>query len=221
MLFILLSLSLITSCHKKVTNKIFEIKDSMKYVDRGFFVGVIENDSLFLNSILSENGHSINPVLYLENELLFQERDSTLFFLTDKKNIKIVNIDDSQSYILLTKIDPVRGDSWLILRVKKKNVVSIYCAIKDIFNDIDKDGYYEVGGRGLTDAVCLDCDSIVYEPYKIYKLAHEFTFDSILSKELTIKLYGTYLGENYIDTALQQKSYIDWNKTTLKLKFPH
>jgi hypothetical protein len=185
-------------------------------IHKGIYIGMLGGDSVFINSEPSDGDWRVHPTIYLNNKVIYKETNGSKDFLISKSETKIVSLKNNiDEYILLTMVDPPFVDKWFILRVHNQKIEQTGSAIKEIFNDIDNDGYYEIGGRELTDAVCLDCDSILYQPYKIYKLGNELEFDSILSKNLTIKLYGTYLGPNYKDTVLQQKEKIDWNNTKL------
>lgn len=191
-------------------------KDTSIY--EGIYIGMLGSDSVLINSEPSDGDWRVNPIIYLNRKVIYKEKNGNKEFLISQSQTKTILLKNNiDGYILITMVDPPFVDKWFILRVHNKKVEKTGSAIKEVFNDIDNDGYYEIGGRELTDAVCLDCDSILYQPYKIFKLGNELEFDSILSKNLTIKLYGTYLGPIYKDTVLQQKENIDWNNTNLSI----
>jgi CRISPR/Cas system-associated protein Cas10 (large subunit of type III CRISPR-Cas system) len=99
--------------------------------------------------------------------------------------------------------DPL-SDEWLIIEISnsKKNIIhrSIY---RGILKDVDSDGIIEVGGCGTLEAACLYCDSVYYNPYRIYKLSNTLTFDSLNSKKITLESYGKFLGYSYLDTVVR------------------
>lgn len=221
LLLMLICSFLVQSCKKETASKSLKKIDIKKTapIEKGSYVGLLESDSVFIESKPSDSNWRVSPTIFLNNNIIYKETNASRTFLISQSETKIISLKNNMNgYILLTRTDPPYLDKWFILRIYNKKVVQTGYAIKEILNDIDNDGYYEVGGRELTDAVCLDCDSLFYQPYKIYKLGKEFEFDEILSKELTIKLYGTYLGSNYKDTVLQQKENVNWNNTKLSIK---
>jgi len=214
MLIIILLLLVFSSCETaikrtgaNITNGSTDIKTANDgidiSIDRGLFVGLIGNDSVFIKSETVEYWQ-VNPIVYLGNDIIYTEPiDSRNLFSINQSDVKIIQLPFTNiAYILLTKNDPPFDDKWLILRVHNKRVEGTYTAIKQILNNIDNDGFFRIGGRAFTEAVCLDCDSILYSPYRIFKLSETVDFDSALSEKLTFKLYGTFLGFNYIDTVL-------------------
>jgi hypothetical protein len=151
------------SNNKKTTNikTIKEAKENtIGFIEKGLFVGLIGNDSVFIKSETIENNWQINPVVYLGNDTLYTVIDKNIFSISHS-DIKIIQLKSQNiAYILLTRIDLPSDDKWFILKIYNKKVKGTYTAIKQILNDIDNDGFFEIGGRELTDAVCLDCDSL-------------------------------------------------------------
>jgi hypothetical protein len=212
-----------TNATKSTANIEITTNIIIDYIDKGMYVGMLGSDSIFINSKPSdsESGKSdwgIYPIIYIGNKVLYQETDGERIFLINKSDIKIITLKQNVDYyLLLTMTDVVFEDNWLVLKIHNQKVESINSILKQILNDIDNDGYYEIGGREPTDYACMDiekdCDSLYYVPFEIFRLGKTFEYDSVLSKKLTIGLFGTYLDKYPNDTILQIKRHIDWNKT--------
>ena len=188
-------------------------KNNSNLIDENrFFAGLIGKDSIFIES--EEEGYQEwrkNIVVFIGKNILYMDMDDNLFYINnlDAKNISLKSQD--MTYILLTLFDAPFADKWLILKVQNKRVTETYKVIKgNIFNDIDNDGFFEIGGRELSESPCnkIPCDSIYYVPFEIYKLNETLEFDSINSEKLTFMLYGTFLGFDNKDTVL----YVDKGK---------
>lgn len=206
-LYVLSCSLLLVGCSKSETSN---------YSYKGTYIGMFGDDSVFVDSQPLETDWSVNPIVYLGNNLVYKENDADIFFHITKTQSKIVALKNSTiGFILLTIVDPPDFDKWLVIKVKDRNFLKISRINKEIFNDIDNDGFYEIGGREIMETVCFDCDSMLYQPYNIYKLNEKFEFDSVLSKALTISLYSTYLGPEFVDTVLLHNAKIDWNITKL------
>ncbi|NCC99671.1 MAG: hypothetical protein EOL95_08245 [Bacteroidia bacterium] len=177
----------------------------------GMYIGLLGKDSVFINAKSLDDNTFINPIISLNNNLIYDSKENESIFLLDNKNVRIIPIHANVGYIMLTTKDSPFIDKWFVILVNNKKVIKMAYVIKEFFNDIDNDGYYEIGGRELTDAVCLDCDSVLYQPFMMYKLDNHFEFDSILSRKMTKKTYGVYLGNHYVDTVLLEQSFTDWN----------
>jgi len=175
-------------------------------IEKGLFIGLLGNDSVFIKSDIIERDLNSNLVLYLGNDVLYKDVDRD-FYLISLANVQIIQLKNQKiAYILITKDDTPFDDKWFILRVYNRQVKGTYTVLIDILKDIDNDGFFEVGGIPSLEAACLDCDSVYYQPYRIYKLNETFEFDTILSKKYTIDAYGTFLGfDNYGDTVVQIK----------------
>ena len=171
------------------------------------FVGLLGNDSVFIKSDIIERDLHSNIVVYLGKEVLYKDENRN-FYLISLSGIKIIQLKNQKiAYILITKDDTPFDDKWFILKVYNGQVKETYTVLKEILEDVDNDGFFEVGGISTTESPCENylCDSTYYTPYKIYKLNERFEFDTILSKKYTIEFYGTFLGfDNYnVDTILQ------------------
>ena len=208
---ILILIVFFVSCsnHKKTT--IEENKEDTIVLDTSecrewfMFAGLIGNDSVFTKSDTIEFDWQDNLVVYLGKEVLYRDTNRGFYKITPS-NVKIIQLKSQKiAYILITKNDTPFDDKWFILKVCNRQVKETYTVIKEILEDLDNDGFFEIGGIELIDAVCLDCDSSYYRPFEIYKLNEKFEFDSIASKDFTMKLYGTFLGfDNYnVDTVLK------------------
>jgi len=201
----------ILSCNRPKSNQsVVPLVDTISPpIAKGTFIGMLKDDSVFVSSQTIENDWQTNIIVYLGNLVLYKESDKNLFHIS-RSNTKIIQLNTKDvAYILLTQVDVPATDKWLILKVDNKQVIDTYIVIKQIFKDMDNDGFFEIGGREFTDAACIDCDSIYYSPFKIFKLNQTFEFDSVLSKELTIRLYGTFLGFDYNDTILKEQDSFD------------
>ena len=181
-----------------------------KDASKGLFVGLIEDDSVFIKSDTIEFNWQHNLIVYLGDEILYKDTDRS-FYLISPSNVKIIQLKNQKTaYILITEANPPFEDQWVILKVYNKQVKGIYTEVlKGILKDVDNDGFFEVGGVESSESPCVEdlhCDSAYYTPYKIYKLNKTFEFDSISSKKYTMDLYGTFLGfDNSFDTILYVK----------------
>ena len=191
---------------KNDTTVFVEKVDTNVLIEKGFFAGLIGNDSVFIQSEPSEfEEWRDNVVIYLGNHVLYKDMNEEWFSI-NQSDIKVIPLEhENIAYILLTMFDAPYEDKWLVLQIYNKQVKETYTVINGLLEDIDNDGFFEIGGGELTDCPCvvaLPCDSSYYSPYKIFKLNETFEFDSTLSKKLTFELYGTFLGFNYVDTVL-------------------
>jgi hypothetical protein len=221
-IFIIIVVFIFCSNREKTTNKeeieektrkttvLDENESNMHFsIKKGLFVGLIENDSVFIKSDTIEFNWQNNLIIYLGNKVLYKDMGKN-FYLINLSDVKIIQLKNQKiAYILVTKIDMPSTDKWLVLKIYNNQVMETYTVIKQVLNDIDNDGFLEIGGRGFVESSCFDCDSSTYSAYNIFKLNKTFEFDSVLSRELTLKLYGTFLGFNYIDTILLLKEDVD------------
>ena len=168
-----------------------------------FFAGLIGKDSVFIESEPIEEGWRWFPIIYLENDVLYKNTDRDAFLINNNTDVKIISLKNV-SYIFLTLVDVPFSDKWFVLRVYEKRVTGTFTVFKDFLCDFDNDGFFEVGGREISESPCFTfgCDSARYIPFEIFKLNETFEFDSVVSKKLTMELYDTFLGFDYIDTVL-------------------
>ncbi|MDR0830247.1 MAG: hypothetical protein LBN95_09100 [Prevotellaceae bacterium] len=171
------------------------------------FLGVIDNDTLLVKAIpVIDDGDTLyeSPAIYKGRNVLYQDTSNNLFIINETKCfMKKVN---STNYIFLNMFDAPFENKWHIVEISNNHVKVYKNILQNIFKDINKDGFCEVGGRYATDAICLDCDSAFYSPYLIYSLKNELVFDSVLSIKLTEETYGFFLGFDVVDTILVQQN---------------
>ena len=204
--FITIMFFSISCSHRVETTKIIKANEDAIVLDENeskkLFVGLIDYDSVFIQSDIIERDLHSNLVVYLGNEVLYKDKNRN-FYLISLSDVKIIQLKNKKiAYILITKDCTPFDDQWFILKVYNKQVKETYTVLNFILEDIDKDGFFEVGGIATMDTPCkgsLDCDSDYYRPYRIYKLNETFEFDSILSKKFTINAFGTFLGFDYKD----------------------
>jgi len=180
LLFLLISLY---SCNEKSNRhqKLIStnIVDGLNSINKGVYVGKILNDSIRIFSKKVEDSLIMNPIIYLSDEIIFKDVSNRTFQINES-NIQIITLKrGNKSYILLTVIDTPSCDKWLVLTVYKNKVIEKHIVIKEILLDVDGDGFYEVGGKELSEAPCLECDSMYYVPYQMYKLGIKFKYDSL------------------------------------------
>ena len=202
---VLIILCLSVSCTTTHTNSDIEVEENNDTIvleeneSQILFVGLLGNDSVFIKSDIIERDLHSNLIVYLGNDVLYKDKNRD-FYLISLSNVKIIQLKNQKiAYILITKDDTPNDDEWFILKVYNRQVKETYTVLKDILEDLDNDGFYEVGGLSTMEAVCMDCDSVYYRPFRFYKLNETFEFDSILSREFTIDFFGTFLGFDYND----------------------
>ena len=170
-----------------------------------FIIGKInDNNPVSVIASVKEGSDFLYPNVFLGNEVVYTDSTPTLYNLKEGDN-RVITLkkDVNHSYILLEIADPPLSDKWIVLSIVNNKLVAHYKVIKDIIEDIDNDGFLEVGGMEVNEAYCVDCDSAYYNPYQMYKLADKFEFDKIASERLTKQLYGVYLGKERVDTVLK------------------
>ena len=200
------------SCSNRVktiqTEAIEEIIVLDKQKSQILFAGLIGNDSVFIKSDTIEFDWQRNLIIYLGDKILYKDNGKSIY-LINSSNVKIIQLAFQKiAYILITEKMLPEEDQWVIFKVYNQQVELIYHWVyEDLLEDIDNDGFFEVGGRGLIESVCMGCDSCYYGPFEIYKLNETFEFDTVLSKKLTKELYGIFLEfDNYnYDTVLYCK----------------
>jgi len=208
--FTFICLSIIIGCGQKnrgnnaqndttniVQDDIIEIKSK---------IWVIEGDTLqmLFENIDSEEFYDDaieNINVYFKGKLIYN--DSNCFSIA-KDDIKFIKYKNT-NYILMMKYDMPVENKWLIFEIKNQKVKIHKDIVRYIFDDIDNDGIIEVGGSGITEAICLYCDSAFYNPQRIYKLGNTLTFDSINSRKLTEEIYENFLGYEYLDSIVIRK----------------
>ena len=170
-------------------------------------IWVIEGDTLqmFFEEIEDDNypkdadeNSNVYIEVYFKGKVILEDTDYYIFKENNVKYIKYKNTN----YVLITIMYPMIEDRWLVFEIKNHKIKFYDNVVKKNFKDIDNDGIIEVGGSGIVEAVCLDCDSAFYNPVRIYKLGNIFTFDSINSRKLTEKIYDRFLGYEYLDSIV-------------------
>lgn len=131
------------------------------------------------------------PEVYLGNRLIYSSTDRSIFHLK-RNDIKTVNEGKNICYTLLRKSDIPYADKYLIIGVNEEGVTSLI-ALSKYCEDIDNDGFIEVGGFSLIEGY-YESDSGYYSPARIYELSDSIVFDSITSKTLTLDRYEEFLG---------------------------
>lgn len=150
----------------------------------------------------SANYYSKIDVFWGQN-LIFSD---TVISMYDFKNVKsrLIPITDDHFYVTLVKQDPIESDRLLILSLKNGLLIENSEIISWYLEDLDGDGFIEVGGAKMIEAPCISCDSMYYNPTNIYKLKERIEFDQINSERLTKEVFGVYLGRKVrFDTILR------------------
>ena len=171
-----------------------------------FFAGLVGNDSVFIESEPCDDEWRWHLTVYLGDNVIYKQPNDRQAFFINNSDVKIISLENKNiAYLLITKHAPIEGEKCCVLKVHNKQVTDTFEVFINILKDIDNDGFFEIGGRILSETPCnnIPCDSLYYIPYEIYKLKETFEFDSINSKKLTLMLYDTFLGfESSYDTVL-------------------
>jgi hypothetical protein len=122
----------------------------------------------------------------------------------DNERTKVIGLGQNHFYVSLKKPDPIESDKLLLLSILDGKLYDSREVINGIFEDIDNDGFIEVGGAEIIEAYCIGCNSAYYNPRVIYKLKERVVFDQINSERLTKEVFGVYLGNSIrFDTVLK------------------
>jgi hypothetical protein len=173
---------------------------------------IIQGDTLKIEfPYFLDNGDTVfEPIVSLGTKIIYDFRQDKIYSYYGKSSIKII-VFKNTTYLLLSVNGTPLLDKWLVIEISNHKKISIYKnVLQNILQDIDKDGIIEVGGQELTEAACLDCDSVYYSPYNIYKLGNTLIFDSLNSRKLTEKLFGLFLGYEALDTIVEIKNNIEY-----------
>ena len=233
-LFLILISSVLLSCGNENTTEVSNNDTTMDTnvgISLGIsnmLLGIINGDSLIITAKpIIEKTDTIysNIVVRLGNKELY--RDNREYYSTLNKENYFVQKVDNTIYVFIYIYDPLQ-DRWCVVEYRNNKTTVHKNILKNIFKDIDGDGFFEIGGRYSTDAICLNCDSTYYSPFLIYSMRDKLVFDSVLSKTMTMELYDTFLGFDVLDTILIEKDInklptgsilktLDLNKDTKKI----
>lgn len=211
-LFLILISSALLSCGNKKTTEVSSNNSSAIDVDidvrsciSDLFLGFVGYDSLIIKAKpIIEDTDTIysNIVIRLGNKELY--RDNTEYYSALNKENYFVQKVNNTVYVFICIFDPLQ-DRWCVIEYRNNKTTVYKNMLKNIFRDIDGDGFFEIGGRYSTDVICFNCDSAFYSPFIIYSMKDKLVFDSVLSKTLTMELYDTFLGFDVLDTILIEK----------------
>lgn len=208
MIFLGFIVLLFISCN---TNKKYEAqsKASFKF-EKVVYRGVINSDTVRVVANETENNWYSDLSVYVDSFLVYKDTSNNNFSIDDS-SVKLLKIRGSKnSYILLTLIDVPSSDKWLVLLFSKNKILKEQILLKDFFSEVNNGESYLVGGRELSEAPCLDCDSAYYVPYQIYRLNKEsIEYDAFYSRQMTTKMFGAYLGKEPLDTVLRLPVHTD------------
>lgn len=211
-LFLILISSVLLSCGNENTTEVSNNNSSAIDVDidvrsciSDLFLGFVGYDSLIIKAKpIIEDTDTIysNIVVRLGNKELY--RDNTEYYSALNKENYFVQKVNNTVYVFICIFDPLQ-DRWCVIEYRNNKTTVYKNMLKNIFRDIDGDGFFEIGGRYSTDVICFNCDSAFYSPFIIYSMKDKLVFDSVLSKTLTMELYDTFLGFDVLDTILIEK----------------
>ena len=188
---------------KKVSHY-FLSKENFKSIE--FYIGSFNLDTvkvIFIKSEQVEKEYFNSPQIYigktrLKGKFLYND------LIMDSLSVKII-CNNYMGYILLRQKGFVDVDNFLVLCVNDKTLIKVEQAVYSNVADLDNDGKYEIGGYHLSEAPCRECDSVYYNPAQIFELGESFSLDSLVSKQVTTRFYGVFLGYQPIDTAIFYK----------------
>ena len=210
-LFLILISSALLSCGNENTTEVSNNDTTMDTnvgISLGIgnmLLGIINGDSLIITAKpIIEDTDTIysNIVVRLGNKELY--RDNTEYYSALNKENYFVQKVNNTVYVFIYIFDPLQ-DRWCVIEYRNNKTTVYKNMLKNIFRDIDGDGFFEIGGRYSTDVICFNCDSAFYSPFIIYSMKDKLVFDSVLSKTLTMELYDTFLGFDVLDTILIEK----------------
>ena len=142
----------------------------------------------------------LKPAILINNKEVFKDTLLRFSYYLEGDN-KLVRIKNSESFYLLMHVrDAPDSDKYNVFLFEGDVVKNVGSSICDIFEDIDGDGFMEVGGAELIESPCFPppCDSTYYNPVNIFKLSESYEFDTINSQKLTKEKYGIYLGSKQL-----------------------
>lgn len=164
---------------------------------------VIAGDTLHIDyPYVVDMGDTVfQPIVRLKDSVIFDFQKERLI-AHNRSKTKLIK-HTSTTYILISTDGASSLDKWLILEVSGDDKITMHKdVLQEILDDIDGDGILEIGGINMLEAACVECDSVYYSPYYVYKLSETLTFDSISSKKLTQNTFGVFLGYKPLDTAV-------------------
>ena len=185
-----------------IENDTLEIANEMSSEEE---LVIIQGDTLHIkfNYFLDYGDTLCQPIIKLGKKIIYDFKKEEMYAY-GKSEMKMV-VFKNTTYILFSVNDPLSYE-WLIVEISgNKNVIIHKNINQNILQDVDNDGIIEIGGTGTREAVCIDCDSVLYYPHEVYKLGNTLKFDSINSRKLTEEEYGFFLGYKYLDTIVIQK----------------
>lgn len=157
-----------------------------------------------------------NIRIYKNNRLLYSA-PKDLYNVGE--DFLLISYGDRTGYILLGKEGAVDNNTLLVVQYFADSDNTYATDLSgELIGDLDNDGYIEIIGWGLVEAVCNnnDCDSCYYNPIVVYQLDEQCHLDTALTKELNLARFGCYLGtEPTYDTICNCSRKVTYCGTSL------
>ncbi|MEM9300212.1 MAG: hypothetical protein AAGA64_17770 [Bacteroidota bacterium] len=109
---------------------------------------------------------------------------------------------DQKDFLVVERFEPLETSKFIVFELRTDTVEKLGESFCCYANDFDNDGKIELGGKSLSEAYCVSCDSSYYDPYLFYELSDNMVFDSLFSENINRSIYDVFLGYNQIDTIL-------------------
>lgn len=194
-------------------SKIYEENDKLyfhlgKYKDEILLIQA-EKENLLLSDGFTESGSVfMHPKVFHGDKIIYTDGTRRIYSLKNEDITLTNNVFDTK-YLILKVIDVLFQDKFCIIGIDNSEVFVSF-SLSDYLGDIDNDGFVEIGGFGIIEGYCSDCDSGYYSPAKIYELNKTCRFDSTTSKKMTLERYDKFLGyDNEYTPVKFTKQYLE------------
>lgn len=186
----------LVSCQEDSLEAIFE------YYDNPTTIKIAVNKySYFGTNNLGKPSLFEKPIVqFCENLFIVNSND---IYDLDTSKTTVIKITKDTYYVILRITEFVLNDKYHVFKIYHCNSIIDYIVNDGYFEDIDNDGFVEIGGWEFLDSYNAAGDSSLYNPILIYEIGNDFILDSLASKTIIERKYHTFLGFNRKDTVLR------------------
>lgn len=171
--------------------------------DNRIVVGTVDGINVYILAEKIDIDFYSNLNLFWGDRQIYRDTVPSSYDLGSERT-KVIVLGQNHFYVSLEKPNPIESDKLILLSILDGKLFDSREVISGIFEDIDNDGFIEVGGSEMIEVPCKNCDSAYYNPRVIYKLKDKIEFDWVNSERLTKEEYGVYLGNSIrFDTILR------------------
>ncbi len=194
------------SCQNQIIEKTHLIHGVSKIYEENnklyFYLGKYQDETLLIQvekeNLLLSDGFTKNDSVFMHPKVLYGDKiiytdDTRKIYSLKKEDITLANDVYDTKYLILKEIDVLFQDKFCVIEINN-NEVLVSFSLSDYLEDIDNDGFVEIGGFGIIEGYCSDCDSGYYSPAKIYELNKTYRLDSTTSRKMTLERYDKFLG---------------------------